>query len=142
MTDTPQPTHDIAAIRKAYNRVQDALTQAKAEGDQERAAKCLSDFLALKQLLADAKESEAEGASRGELRREVRELQARLSTAESTITDMRTTISGLKYQLELAEDEVRTLRSPLQTSSQRAYTTAPAAPSPTINFATLFDDLK
>jgi predicted RNase H-like nuclease (RuvC/YqgF family) len=141
MTDTTQPTYDIAAIRKAYNRVQDALTQAKAARDQERAAKCLSDFLALKQLLADAKESQDDAASRGELRQEIRELKARLSTAETTITDMRTTISGLKYQLELAEDEVRTLRSPLPTSTQRAYTTAPA-PTPTIDFDALFDELK
>jgi chromosome segregation ATPase len=130
-------THDIAAIRKAYNRVQDALTQAKAEGDQERAAKYRSDFLALKQLLAEAKDSQAEGASLGELRRESADLKTQLANAKGTINDLRTTINGLKYQLELAEDEVRTLRSPARKPDSRT-----PSPLPTINFATLFDELK
>lgn len=114
--DAPKPkpnVYDIAKIRKAYNRVQAALTQAKEAGNQELAEKYRADYLALKQMLADAKESQAQGPESADLSQENRELKERLAKAEETFRLQRATIADLKYKLELAEDEVRTLRAPV-----------------------------
>jgi predicted RNase H-like nuclease (RuvC/YqgF family) len=138
------PTYDLTKIRKAYNRVQDALTQAKADGDQELIAKYRSDFLALKQLLADAKDAQAAESTETtrDLRREIKDLKAQLAAAEETVKTQRTTISGLKYEMEIIKDEVRTLRAPAPTQAYRqVQNLKPAAATPNIDLDAAFNEL-
>jgi len=150
-----QTEAQAAKVRAVMGAIITKLREAKAASDKPRVDELRGQYTTLQAALQEYKATRVATTKQtpatdnlSEVTAQLREatgvsadLKARLATAEATIKDMRTTISGLKYQLELAEDEVRTLRSPMQTSTQRAYTTAPA-PAPTVNFATLFDELK
>ena len=145
-----QTEAQAAKVRAVMGAIITKLREAKAASDKPRVDELRGQYTTLQAALQEYKATRVATTKQtpttdnlseatAQLRREATDLKARLSTAEATIKDMRTTISGLKYQLELAEDEVRTLRSPMQTSTQRAY---PHAPAPTINFDALFDELK
>jgi chromosome segregation ATPase len=148
-----QTEAQAAKVRAVMGAIITKLREAKAASDKPKVDELRGQYTTLQAALQEYKATRVATPKQtpttdnlSEVTAQLREatgvstdLKARLAAAEATIKDMRTTISGLKYQLELAEDEVRTLRSPLQNPARQQSQPAPA---PTINFATLFDELK
>jgi predicted RNase H-like nuclease (RuvC/YqgF family) len=145
-----QTEAQAAKVRAVMGAIIAKLREAKAASDKPKVGDLKGQYTTLQAALQEYKATRVTTPKQtpptdnlsevtAQLRREATDLKTQLATAEATIKDMRTTISGLRYQLELAEDEVRSLRSPLQNPARQQ---SQPAPSPTINFATLFDDLK
>lgn len=144
METQPQTPHDVARIRKAYNRVLKALTEAKAAGQAELVEKYRTDYFTLKQMLANAKESETAGSATPttpELLQEISLLKDRLAKAEEIFKAQRATIVDLQYKLELAEDEVRSLRAPLPAAEYQRAQTLPTTPAQALTTAELLEEL-
>ena len=143
-----QTEAQAAKVRAVMGAIIAKLREAKAADDKPKVGELKGQYTTLQAALQEYKATRVATPKQtpptddlsevtAQLRRESADLKTQLALAKDTINGLRTTISGLKYQLELAEDEVRTLRSPAQKPDSRT-----PSPLPTINFATLFDELK
>jgi predicted nucleic acid-binding Zn-ribbon protein len=122
-----------AKVRAVMGAMIGKLQSARAANDKELTAELKAQYTTLQLALQEYKASRPEpeptpqqaddkpkaeiAALKAELaaaKAEHQALKERLAKAEETFKAQRATITDLKYKLELAEDEVRTLRAPVQ----------------------------
>lgn len=124
-------TYDIETIRKAYNKVQAAMTAAKEAGDTERLAQLKPDYMALKEMLTKAKaEQPASTPSTPSQSAQVEALQKELAAAQEEIAKLKTLVRDYRYDNERLRDENKTLRSPPPVEEYKKAQTLTQAPMP------------
>jgi seryl-tRNA synthetase len=121
-----QTEAQAAKVRAVMQAMIGELQSARDANDKERTAELKAQYTTLQNALqeykagrkepqAQTQESAAPAAPAApELVSEIVLLKERLAKAEEVFKAQRATITDLKYKLELAEDEVRTLRAPVQ----------------------------
>jgi predicted nucleic acid-binding Zn-ribbon protein len=154
-----QTEAQAAKVRAVMGAMIVKLREAKAAGDKTRVDELRDQYTTLqtalqeykaalpepsqtpKQILNAEKLSDLKAELR-QSRQENKDLKAQLAAAEEIVKTQRTTISGLKYEMEIIKDEVRTLRAPAPTQAYRqVQNLKPAAATPNIDLDAAFNEL-
>lgn len=129
-----QTEAQAAKVRAVMQAMIGELQSARDANDKERTAELKAQYTTLQNALQEykagrkepqAQTQESAAPAAPELVSEIVLLKERLAKAEEVFKAQRATITDLKYKLELAEDEVRTLRAPIQANPHQ--TIKPAA---------------